>query len=155
VRDRQPPPYHPGPPSGGGGPANSDAPRRPDLRIVSGTSAEADAAPVPPRAGLDDGGPHRLLIELEETTDEPADVRRIRRICSALDEHPGDLPVEIRIQRRNGDVVRLARGTVALADLEQLVPRIRAFIGVLGTVREAGTPEVEAAPAPDLAAVGA
>ncbi|GMU40547.1 MAG: DNA-directed DNA polymerase [Chloroflexota bacterium] len=159
VREGAPPPYNPGP--GGPGPRSTstpaETPRRPDLRIVPPAGAESEPAPVTPRAAAE-AGPRRLLVELEETTDEPADIRRIRRICATLDEVPGDLPVELRIKRRNGTVVRLERGAVAAADLERLVPRLKALLGVLGDAREAGSAEAEAA-APDLtadlAAVGA
>src|SRR5690606_34495872 len=138
-------------PSPDGGPPNG-GPRGPrgGLRVVAGT-ATAVAEPAASYAETrDDAGPRRLRIVLEETADVAADRRRIRRICAALDRCEGDaLPVELAVRRRDGSIVRMNRGCVAPDALERLVPELRALIGVLGEVREAG---VEAAPV--AAAVG-
>ena len=102
---------------------------------------------------IEDRGPHRLVILMEETTDEAADLRRVRRICAALDEHPGDLPVELRIRQRNERVARLRRAGVDPASLGELTPRLRALLGVLGTAREVGA--AAATGVAELAAVAA
>jgi DNA polymerase-3 subunit alpha len=135
-----PPPA--GPPAGG--PPNGGS--RQHLRPVQ--VAEESAVYEAPA----DDGPRRLRISLEETTDEGADRRRLRKICAVLDRHNGDLPVELRIVRRNGDAVRLSRGSVDPASTERLMPEVRALLGVLGAVEEVG--RAESAAARELAAVG-
>src|SRR5690606_9169585 len=90
-------------------------------------------------------GPRRLRIQVEETTDEAADLRRIRKLCAALDRYPATddaLPVEFCIRRRDQSEQRLARGTVAPSAAERLIPELQALLGVLGTVREMGAVEV-------------
>jgi hypothetical protein len=109
-------------------------------------------APSPSAHEIADDGPHRLVIVVEETTDEGADLRRVRRICAALDEQPGDLPVEMRIQHRDQRVSRMRRGAVNEAALADLTPRLRALLGVLGTAREVGA--VEKARSTQLVAIG-
>src|SRR5690606_3328302 len=127
VREPQPPPYNPGPPSGPGpnGTARtqaeggaSDAPARRHLKVVE--PAGDDAAPSD-RTVEADTGPRRLVVRMEETTDEAADRRRIRRIFETLDEVPGDVAVEVVIEQRGGAVVRLQRGGVDAAALERLI----------------------------------
>ena len=93
----------------------------------------------------------RLRIALEETTDEAADRRRLRKICAVLDRHRGELPVELLIKLRSGDDVRLSRGAVDASATERMVPEINALLGVLGDVAEVGRPETAAR---ELAAVG-
>ena len=88
---------------------------------------------------------------LRNSFDAAADRRRLRKICAVLDRHPGSLPVELVITRRDASQVRLSRGAIEPAASEQLLPEIRALLGVLGDVAEVG---VEAAAAGDLAAVG-
>jgi len=86
-----------------------------------------------------------LRIQVEETTDEAADLRRIRKLCAALDRYPATddaLPVEFCIRRRDQSEQRLARGTVAPSAAERLIPELQALLGVLGTVREVGVLEV-------------
>jgi hypothetical protein len=104
-----------------------------------GTRPTSEIAP-------DESGPRRLVVAMEETTDEPADLRRVRRVCSALDEYPGDLPVEIHIHQRDRRIARLRRGGIDPEALELLAPRLRALLGVLGDVREAGGLEEAARP---------
>jgi hypothetical protein len=81
---------------------------------------------------------------MEETTDEAADLRRLRRVCAALDERSGDLPVEIVVRQRGGSAARLRRGGVDPAALEELLKRMRGLLGVLGEAREAGTSATDA-----------
>ena len=120
--------------------------RRPDLRIVTPDEPPApepiEAPASAPRADLT--GPHRLAITMEETTDEAADLRRLRRICALLDEHQGDVPVEIVVRQRGGAAARLRRGGVAPSALEELLKRLRGLLGVLGEAREAGAPVTDA-----------
>ena len=101
-------------------------------------------------ASVDDG-PRRLRVRLEETTDESADRRRLRKICSILDRHRGKLPVELAIRRRDGGTVRLSRGTIEASAIERFIPEIRSLLGVLGGVEELGREEQSAR---ELAAVG-
>ena len=98
-----------------------------------------------------DDGPRRLRVRLEETTDESADRRRLRKICAILDRHRGELPVEFLIHRRDGGTVRLSRGTVEASATERFMPEIRSLLGVLGGVEELGRQEQAAR---ELAAVG-
>ena len=84
-------------------------------------------------------GPRRLALVIEETTDAAADVRRLHRICTLLDEHAGaDLPVELVIQCRDGDAAVLRRSGIAAQSVEGLIPQIQSLLGVLGACREAG-----------------
>ena len=131
-----------GPP--GGAPPNGGS--RQHLRTVQVAEEPAmyDAPPV-------DDGPRRLRVALEETTDEAADRRRLRKICAVLDRHRGELPVELVIRRRGGAGVRLSRGGVEAAATERMVSELRALLGVLGRVDEVGRTE---APAQEFAAVG-
>ncbi|MEX2446283.1 MAG: hypothetical protein WD734_03000, partial [Dehalococcoidia bacterium] len=151
-----------GPPSGPGGPPGGMRGDRPDLRLVAPlasdarrdapASAEAGDAPMEARAA---SGPRRLTVMMEETTDEEADRRRLRRICAALDEYPGDLSVELVLRLRGDQQARFQRRGVNPGDLERLTPRLRALLGVLGEVRdegEGGTAEDVARH--DLVAVG-
>jgi len=78
----------------------------------------------------------KLQIVVEETTDENADIRRLRRICTILDPYSGTLPVELAIQRRDKTVVKFTRGTVDDRSLETIVTQIRMCLGVLGMVEE-------------------
>jgi hypothetical protein len=87
---------------------------------------------------------------MEETTDEAADLRRLRKVCAILDEFEGDLPVELRVKTRGGEQIPFARGGVNAAELERIVVRLRPILGVLGGAHEAGAGERTAA----LAAVG-
>ncbi|MCC6236310.1 MAG: DNA polymerase III subunit alpha [Dehalococcoidia bacterium] len=118
-------------------PATSGAARG-HLRIVGGAgpSAEPAAPRVPARPPEELVGPRRLLIELDETTDEPADRRRVRKVIAVLASSPGAAPVELRVRTRSGSVQRLRLGTVALT--EDVIRLIQGLLGVLGTAREAG-----------------
>ena len=74
--------------------------------------------PEPAARALADTGPHRLVVTMEETTDDAADRRRIGRVCSVLDEFPGDLPVELCFRIRGAES-RFARGSVNAGALDQ------------------------------------
>ncbi|TAK81068.1 MAG: hypothetical protein EPO16_00310, partial [Dehalococcoidia bacterium] len=113
--------------------------RRPDLRIVLPDEPAAEPSDVLPSAPPADlSGPHRLVVTMEETTDEAADLRRLRRICALLDEHQGETPVEIVIRQRGGASTRLGRGGIDPSALEELLKRLRGLLGVLGEARETG-----------------
>ncbi|MGE3858266.1 MAG: OB-fold nucleic acid binding domain-containing protein [Dehalococcoidia bacterium] len=146
-----------GPPAGPGGPSGGPRERsdaRPDLRIVRPSAdtapAEAGVAEAPETYSAPSssfaparrvaGGPHRLLVTMDETTDEAADRRRVARLCAVLDEFTGDLPVELCF-RVGGTESRFARGAVDAARLDTLVPRLKALLGVLGDAVEAGDAE--------------
>ena len=133
-----------GPPSNGPG-VPPDGGSRQHLRPI-----QAAEEPAVYEAPTDDG-PRRLRVTLEETTDETADRRRLRKICALLDRNPGALPVELLIRRRDDGAVRLSRGTVEASAIERMVPEIRAFLGVLGQVEEVGRFETASR---ELAAVG-
>ena len=141
---RQPamPPRTEGSPDGG----PPDGGSRQGLRAV-----RAAEEPAGYEAAVADEGPRRLRVVLEETTDEAADRRRLRKICAVLDRHAGELPVEIQIRRRDGGLVRLGRGGVEPTATERMIPEVRALLGVLGRVEEAGRVESGAR---ELAAVG-
>ncbi|RLT41796.1 MAG: hypothetical protein DWI58_07925, partial [Chloroflexi bacterium] len=120
-------------------PAPPEPGRRPDLRIVAPDAPAPEPVEVPqvaPRADL--VGPHRLVITMEETTDDAADLRRLRRIFALLDEHAGDVPVELVVRQGGGVTARLRRGGVDPSALEELLKRLRGYLGVLGEAREAG-----------------
>ncbi len=146
----------PGGPSGGGpnGGSRQDAPAtRPSHLSVVARDAEDEAAAAPTSAPrVDEGGLHRLVIEMEETTDEAADLRRLHKVCAVLDRFEGDLPVELRVKTRGGQQVSLGRGSVDGAELERIVASLRPILGVLGGAREAGS-TADAARG-ELAAVG-
>ena len=118
-------------PRGPSGPPNGG--NRANLRPVQ--VAETPATYAPPVAS----GPHRLEIFLEETTDEAADRRRLRRISAALDRHEGDLPVDIIIDRGEPTPTRMRRRVgVNAQTVESVIPELRALLGVLGRVEESG-----------------
>ena len=140
-----------GPPAGPGGPPGGPREQRPDLRIVPSsieaavaeasetyTTPAPSAAMPPSRRAV--GGPRRLLVTMDETTDEAADRRRVARLCAVLDEFPGDLPVELCFRVRGAES-RFARGAVDAGSLDALVPRLKALLGVLGEVTEVGEAE--------------
>ncbi len=140
-----------GPPAGPGGPPGGPREQRPDLRIVPNSieaavaeASETYTTPAPsaamPPARRAVGGPHRLLVTMDETTDEAADRRRVARLCAVLDEFVGDLPVELCFRVRGAES-RFARGAVDAGRLEALVPRLKALLGVLGDAAEVGEAE--------------
>ncbi len=146
-------PYRPDPgPSGGpagpgGGPNGGN---RSHLSVVQRDNESeiptiSTSAPSP----IEQDGPRRLLIEIEETTDETADLRRVRKLCAILDEFEGDLPVVLCVKTRSGEMIRLERGGVAPHAIERILPRLRPILGVLGQAYETGR-----ADAPMLAATG-
>jgi DNA polymerase-3 subunit alpha len=114
---------------------------RSHLRLVAGGAAPAPE-PAPPRAAVRPPeelvGPRRLQIDLDETTDEPADRRRVRKIVAVLASAPGADPVELRVRTRSGAVQRLRLGTVALN--EDVLRLVQGLLGVLGNAREVGDP---------------
>ena len=132
-------PYQPDGGPNGGGPNGGN---RAHLSIVP-RDPEAAATPAPLSAPqrVESDGPRRLQIEMEETTDEAADLRRVRKLCALLDEFEGDLPVVLCVKTRAGAVVRLERGGVAPHAVERIVPRTRSILGVLGQAYEAGREE--------------
>ncbi|MEX1022088.1 MAG: DNA polymerase III subunit alpha [Dehalococcoidia bacterium] len=161
IREPQPPPYRPGGPGGPGGPSGPSADRTTsndraeagDRRHLQVVEASADEA-APDASEARDAGPRRLVVEMEETTDDAADLRRLRRLCAVLDEFEGDLPVEIVVKQRSGHLARLQRGGVNPSAVERIIPRLKALLGVLGEARETGAGDALDARARDLAAVG-
>jgi DNA polymerase-3 subunit alpha len=134
VYDPSPPPTAPPEPGS-----------RPALRIVAPDAPAPEPSEVPPTAPRADlVGPHRLVITMEETTDDAADLRRLRRIFALLDEHVGDVPVELVVRQRGGATARLRRGSVDADSFEELLKRLRGFLGVLGEAHEAGAPTSDA-----------
>ena len=136
-----------GPPNGNGSAPAEASDGRPRLHAVE----TAPASPTPPASpasaapagdGRADGealgGPRRLCVEMEETTDEGADRRRLARIVALLSAQPGDLPVELTVRMRGSARQRLRFGGVAMSD--DLLPRIQALLGVLGDAAEVGAP---------------
>ncbi len=121
-------------------------PTRGGLRPVEPRAQPAAGEGAPEAAS---GGAPRLVISIEETTDEGADRRRLRRLVAMLRESAGDLPVELSVQTRSGRVERLALPGVAAA--APLLPGIRALLGVLGEVAQHGPPP----PAPAASPVAA
>lgn len=98
---------------------------------VDASTSEQDQLPTSPSRW-------HFLVSLEETTDETADRRRLRKICAVLDQNEGELPVEFKILRRDGSDIRLRRGAVDATVTTQLIPELKALLGVLGTVQEIG-----------------
>jgi hypothetical protein len=123
----------------------------PRLHTVAATEPAATNGSSAPLA-TDDAGPRRLRISLEETRDEGADRRRLRRLVALLAESAGALPVELVVQMQGGRIERLTLPGVAAA--EPLLPRIRALLGVLGTAAEVGV-EASAASGAARSAAGA
>jgi hypothetical protein len=108
------------------------------LRLVSSAaSAPADLSPARPGIPIEERtGPRRLRIEMEETTDEAADRRRIRKIVAVLASAPGDAPVELTIRARGGSAHQLRLGTASIN--EDVIRQAQGLLGVLGSVREIG-----------------
>jgi len=158
------PTYRPNGPGGGGnGGGGVPRPDRPSEGAADG-AARRHLQAVPPsneddastenRAPVEDRGPARLVVRMEETTDEAADLRRIRKMFALLDESPGALPVEVVIEQRAGEQARLQRGGVDPAAVERLIPRMKAILGVLGEARATGAAEGVMQGAGEFAAVG-
>jgi hypothetical protein len=95
-------------------------------------------------------GPRRLLIRMEETTDQGADRRRLAKICAALRTYPGELPVELQVFC--GDDVRgrveLREHPVEATMLQELLGELNQLLGVLGSATEAGDSSVTETQAP-------
>ena len=104
----------------------------------SSAQAEPEAVTTPAGAAVPDelAGPHRLRIEMEETTDEPADRRRMRKVCAQLAAHPGDLLAELVIRTRDGASHRMQLAGIDISD--DLIAQIHGLLGVLGRVGEVG-----------------
>ena len=119
------------------GDGSAPPPERPALRAVERT-AEPEAVTTPAGAAVPDelAGPHRLRIEMEETTDEPADRRRMRKVCAQLAAHPGDLLAELVIRTRDGASHRMQLAGIDISD--DLIAQIHGLLGVLGRVGEVG-----------------
>ncbi|MQC16625.1 MAG: DNA polymerase III subunit alpha [Chloroflexi bacterium] len=153
-------PYRPDPDPNGRGPGGGpDGGTRSHLSLVQ-RSADADADSEVPtsetlatsasgRSRIEQDGPRRLLIEIEETTDEAADLRRVRKVCAILDEFGGNLPVVLCVKTRGGETIQLERGGVAPNAIERIIPRLRPILGVLGQAYEVGRTD-----SPLLAATG-
>ena len=120
---------------------------RPVLRAVeSNDPAPANAAPPSPRAtqaAIVQSGPPRLHITMEETTDEGADRRRLRRVFDVLHRHAGEQLAELALTLRGGAVERLR--LPGIADIEAVIPELQPILGVLGSARLAGDPAYERA----------
>ncbi|MSP22554.1 MAG: DNA polymerase III subunit alpha [Dehalococcoidia bacterium] len=116
------------------------APGHGHLRLVSSSGASADEhRPIAPQTPVEErAGPRRLRIEMDETTDEGADRRRIRKIVAVLATAPGDAPAELTIRARDGSTHRLRLGSVTLT--EDVIRQLLGLLGVLGTAREIGDP---------------
>jgi len=115
---------------------------RPVLRAVE---TEDSVAPsnVSTMVGSEQAGPPRLQITMEETTDEAADRRRLRRVLDVLTRNNGELLAELCLTLRGGAVERLRLPGVA--DIESVIPELQPILGVLGTARRAGDPAYERA----------
>ena len=134
-------------------PVENGASGRGQLRAVAPTAAPpAAAAPATNGHGAspaaatfdgDPGGPRQLRITMEETTDAPADRRRLKRIMDLLSASPGELPVELLIQTQGGRIERLH--IPATVSAERVIPGVSSLLGVLGTAVEVGDPSVAAA----------
>jgi DNA polymerase-3 subunit alpha len=125
--------------------AEQSAEYRPALRAVQGArdvATESDAPSTP-----SDVGPLRLSIAMEETTDEAADRRRLRRILDLVGRDPGDTPVELVLSLRSGRTEVLALPGVR--DIDDLIPLVQPLLGVLGSARRVGVEDAE----PEFAAV--
>lgn len=129
-------------PPGGGNPRddyNEQPTGRPALRAVEREPAPSESAPpasIASAARDTEGGPLRLRITMEETTDEGADRRRLQKILAALAQSPGEHPVELALRLRNGHIETLRLPGVA--DIDVMVPEIQPLLGVLGSARRVG-----------------
>jgi len=144
ARTERPRTYSGGP--GGSGGPGSGGPRgqrdeRPDLRTVESSGNRQGTASERPAERL---GPPRLRISVEETSDETADRRRIHRLCAALDEHSGVVPVELVLTSQLGHTSTL-RLPMTVAPSEALLSRLEALLGVLGRAQVLGDPALLAA----------
>jgi hypothetical protein len=93
-------------------------------------------------ADLDEqAGPPRLRVQMEETTDEAADRRRLKKVVDLIGSTPGDHPVELAITTRAGLTQMLKLPGVA--DIEPLIPEVQALLGVLGQARRIGSEAYE------------
>ncbi|MEE8336821.1 MAG: DNA polymerase III subunit alpha, partial [Dehalococcoidia bacterium] len=141
-----------GPPGGGEPPP---PPQRPEQSNGSARLRAVDSSPAPQTSSVAEsaapyggtlGGPRRLQITMEETTDASSDVRRLKRVVDRLHAFPGELPVELLVQTRGGRLERLHLD-VSIAGGETL-NEISALLGVLGTAVEVGDLPA-AVPGPD------
>ena len=114
------------------------APAASDASLASDVRAERAAAPVADERATerDRGGPPRLRITLDETADEAADRRRLRRLFDRLAAAPGERAVELTLRLRDGRRQRL--GLPAIGASEALLDELRALLGVLGRIELLG-----------------
>jgi DNA polymerase-3 subunit alpha len=146
ARPSSPPPASPpdGPP---GGEDYEDIPppiERPALRTVESSVTSPDASVSmtsgqrPNSANADElAGPPRLRVQMEETTDEAADRRRLKKVIDLITSVPGEHPAELAIVTRGGVTQLLMLPGVA--DIEPLIPQVQALLGVLGQARRIGS----------------
>ncbi len=127
----------------GNAPTTATGNGRGQLRAVRSPPTNGNGAPPAPAAPPDPGGARRLRITMEETTDAPSDVRRLKKIIEQLAANPGGLPVELLIKTRGGAFERLQ--LTAAISAESLIPRISSLLGVLGSAVEVGDISVVAA----------
>jgi DNA polymerase-3 subunit alpha len=139
-----PPPGPPRPPTPPGPPGARLRPVPNSSELAAGES-EANAMEQPVTTG-----PRRLLIRMEETTDQGADRRRLAKLCSALRAYPGELPVELQVFC--GDALRgrveLREHHVEATMLQELLGELNQLLGVLGSATEAGDATVTETQAP-------
>ena len=149
IRPRQLPPPSPDGPRGGIhlNEERAEYLDRPALRAVEPMQDSPGAAPenaaneatsnvADVAAAGELSGPPRLRVTMEETTDEAADRRRLKKIVEILGGAPGEQPVELAIMLRTGttEVLRLP----GIADIEAAIPQLQALLGVLGNARRIG-----------------
>jgi hypothetical protein len=109
------------------------------LKAVPAPHPQPTAEPPSPLDENAESGPRRLRITMEETTDQPADVRRLSKVLARLNAQPGELPVELMVRTRGGVIERLQL-PAGIAPSEELIPHIRGLLGVLGNAGEVGDP---------------
>jgi hypothetical protein len=73
---------------------------------------------------------------MDETTDEAADRRRLKKIMDLLAASPGEQPVELAITSHGGSVQLLR--LPGIADIEAPIPQLQTLLGVLGSARRIG-----------------
>jgi DNA polymerase-3 subunit alpha len=79
----------------------------------------------------------RVVITLNQTSDQEEDIARLRGIVSALNEFPGQDEVSLRVTN-NGNIVNLRLPNVHADYCPELRQRLVALVGEDGLVREPG-----------------